>query len=110
MDCSYGRRAERIVEQVSEIDRDIGMELAAARPEYTELKAQMEELKRRYPAIGALLEGKGELSFTAEEHEALKEFIRLYMRTDNMEREHIYFRGHADGFAYLKKIGAFKTE
>lgn len=29
---------------------------------------------------------------------------------DNMEREHIYFRGHADGFAYLKKIGAFKTE
>ena len=24
--------------------------------------------------------------------------------------EHIYFRGHADGFAYLKKIGAFKTE
>ena len=28
----------------------------------------------------------------------------------NMEREHIYFRGHADGFAYLKKIGAFKTE
>ena len=86
------------------------MDLAAASPEYTELKAQMEELKRRNPAIGALLEGKGELSFTADEHEALKEFIRLYMRTDNMEREHIYFRGHADGFAYLKKIGAFKTE
>ena len=70
----------------------------------------MEKMKRRNPVIGALLEGKGELSFTAEEHEALKEFIRLYMRTDNMEREHIYFRGHADGFAYLKKIGAFKTE
>ena len=32
------------------------------------------------------------------------------MRADNMEREHIYLRGHADGFAYLKKIGAFKTE
>ena len=86
------------------------MDLAAASPEYTELKAQMDELKRRNPAIGALLDGKGELSFTAEEHEALKEFIRLYMRADNMEREHIYFRGHADGFAYLEKIGAFKTE
>ena len=85
------------------------MDLAAASPEYTELKAQMEELKRQHPAIGALLEGKGELSFTAEEHEALKEFIRLYMRADNMEREHIYFRGHADGFAYLKKIGAFQN-
>ena len=26
-----------------------------------------------------------------------------------MEREHIYFRGHADGFAYLKKIHAAFT-
>ena len=104
MDDSYCLLPERISEQFSEIDSDIVMDLAAASPEYTELKAQMDLV------IGALLEGKGELSFTAEEHEALKEFIRLYMRADNMEREHIYFRGHADGFAYLKKIGAFKTE
>lgn len=109
MDDSYCLLPERISEQFSEIDSDIVMDLAAASPEYTELKAQMEELKRQNLVIGALLEGKGELSFTAEEHEALKEFIRLYMRADNMEREHIYFRGHADGFAYLKKIGAFKT-
>ncbi|MDY2650979.1 MAG: hypothetical protein SOV79_00010 [Eisenbergiella porci] len=40
----------------------------------------------------------------------MKKFIRLYMQADNMEREHIYFRGQADAFAYLKKIGAFKTE
>lgn len=106
MDDSYCLLPERISEQFSEIDSDIVMDLAAASPEYTELKAQMEELKRQNPVIGALLEGKGEL----DEHEALKEFIRLYMRADNMEREHIYFRGHADGFAYLKKIGAFKTE
>ena len=106
MDDSYCLLPERISEQFSEIDSDIVMDLAAASPEYTELKAQMEELKRQNPVIGALLEGKGELSFTAD----LKEFIRLYMRADNMEREHIYFRGHADGFSYLKKIGAFKTE
>ena len=43
------------------------MDLAVASPEYTELKAQMEELKRQNPMFGALLEGKGELSFTAEE-------------------------------------------
>ena len=76
MDDSYCLLPERISEQFSEIDSDIVMDLAAASPEYTELKAQMEELKRRNPAIGALLEGKGELSFTADEHEALKEFIR----------------------------------
>ena len=36
--------------------------------------------------------------------------FRLYLQADNMERKHIYFRGHTDGFSYLKKIGAFKTE
>lgn len=32
------------------------------------------------------------------------------MQADNMEREHIYFRGRADALSYPKKIGAFKTE
>lgn len=76
MDDSYCLLPERISEQFSEIDSDIVMDLAAASPEYAKLKAQMEELKRQNPVIGALLEGKGELSFTAEEHEAWKEFIR----------------------------------
>ena len=71
MDDSYCLLPERISEQFSEIDSDMVMDLAAASPEYTELKAQMEELKRQNPVIGALLEGKGEL----DEHEALKEFI-----------------------------------
>ena len=108
MDDSYCLLPERISEQFSEIDSDIVMDLAAASPEYTELKAQMEELKRQNLVIGALLEGKGELSFTAEEHEALKEFIRLYMRADNMEREHIYFRGHADGLPIWKRLALSK--
>lgn len=110
MDDSYCLLPEYISEQFSEIDSDIVMDLAAVSSEYAELKAQLEEMKHQNPVIGTLLEGNGEISFTTEEHEALKSFIRLYMRADNMEREHIYFRGHADGFAYLKKIGAFKTE
>ncbi len=110
MEDSYCLLPERISEQFSEIDSDIVMDLADSNPEYTEVKARMEELKRQNPVIGALLEGNGQLSFSAEEHESLKEFIRLCLRADNMEREHIYFRGHADGFAYLKKIGAFKTK
>ena len=32
------------------------------------------------------------------------------MQADNMEREHIYFRGQADALAYLNKVGAFKME
>ena len=32
------------------------------------------------------------------------------MQADNMEREHIYFRGQADALASLNKVGAFKME
>ena len=55
MDDSYCLLPERISEQFSEIDSDIVMDLAAASPEYTELKAQMEELKRQNLVIGGLL-------------------------------------------------------
>ena len=110
MDDSYCLLPERISEQFSEIDSDIVMDLAAASPEYTELKAQKERTETPKSCDRrSAWRARENFLFTAEEHEALKEFIRLYMRADNMEREHIYFRGHADGFAYLKKIGAFKT-
>ena len=85
MDNSYCLLPERISEQFFEIDSDIVMDLAAASPEYTKLKAQMEELKRQNPAIGALLEGKGELSFSAEEHAAF--YIPKFIRTQKSLEE-----------------------
>ena len=85
MDDSYCLLPERISEQFFEIDSDIVMDLAAASPEYTKLKAQMEELKRQNPAIGALLEGKGELSFSAEEHAAF--YIPKFIRTQKSLEE-----------------------
>ena len=110
MDDNYCLLPERISEQFSEIDSDIVMDLSDANPEYAALKGQMKELLHQYPFIENLRESDGEVHCSAEEHEILKKFIRLYMRADNMEREHIYFRGQSDAFAYLKKIGAFKTE
>ena len=90
MDDSYCLLPERISEQFSEIDSDIVMDLAAASPEYTKLKAQMEELKRQNPAIGALLEGKGELSFSAEEHAAF--YIPKFIRTQKSLEENNFLR------------------
>ena len=90
MDDSYCLLPERISEQFLEIDSDIVMDLAAASPEYTKLKAQMEELKRQNPAIGALLEGKGELSFSAEEHAAF--YIPKFIRTQKSLEENKFLR------------------
>lgn len=78
--------------------------------EYATLKRQMKELLHQYPFIDSLRKSVREFHCSAEKYEVLKKFIRLYMQADNMEREHIYFRGQADALSYLKKIGAFKTE
>jgi hypothetical protein len=36
----------------------------------------------------------------------LVRYIGLQKDMEETERRHIYFRGHTDNFAYLKKIGA----
>lgn len=110
MDSSYMSLPERISEQFSEVDSDITVDLRKSNPSYNDLSRQMEEMKKQNPFIMQLLEGEGEVNLTDEEHETLKAFFRLYLKADDMEREHIYFRGHTDGFAYLQKIGALKNE
>ena len=42
----------------------------------------------------------------AEEHEAYLAYIGLMRQMEDMERLQIYFRGHTDAVAYLKKIKA----
>ena len=110
MDSNYMPLPERISKQFSEVDSDIVMDLWKNSPPYKALKQQMEEMIKKNPFIMQLLEGKGAVNLTGEENEILTDFFRLYMKADNMEREHIYFRGHTDGFAYLQKIGALKNE
>lgn len=110
MSDQYTPMIERISEEYDESDSNMILELAATDQEYADLKQEMSELKHQHPFIGKLLEGNGEVQITAQEHEVLNQYFRLYLQADNMERKHIYFRGHTDGFSYLKKIGAFKTE
>ena len=43
---------------------------------------------------------------TAEEHVAFTQYLHLVRQWDDMERQQIYFRGHTDAVAYLKKIKA----
>lgn len=52
-----------------------------------------------------VLEGKGRISLTEEEHAALLDYLVLYRKMDEKERIHIYFRGHTDALAYLKRTG-----
>ena len=50
-----------------------------------------------------VMEDKGEINQTAEEHAAFVQCLRLLRKLDDMERLQLYFRGHTDAVAYLKK-------
>ena len=60
---------------------------------------------KEHPFIVAVTEGEAAVSLSAEEHKILADYFNLYVEMTNLERQQIYFRGHTDSFAYLKKMG-----
>lgn len=63
-------------------------------------------MKKRFPCIMKVMEDKGEIQLTTEEHAAFVQCLRLLRKLDDMERLQLYFRGHTDAVAYLKRIKA----
>ena len=106
MNESYTDLPERIRKSFSEIDSDIVVDLRTTSEEYADLFHRLTELKQKCPFIDSLLEESGPISLTEQEHNAVVQAMRLRWQMENLERQHIYFRGHTDAFFYLKEIGA----
>ena len=98
---SYFDLPSRIEDAFAEIDSDIVMDLLNTDEDYAALSDRMDKLKTQYPVIDS-----GEIRMTAEEHRAYVDYLNLARQMEDMERQHIYFRGHTDAVAYLKKIKA----
>lgn len=103
---SYFDLADRISDSFPEIENDITVDLRKSNEDYSSLYQSISDLKAKHPFIQKVMEGNGELSLSAEEHEILTEYFRLRFRIDDMERQRLYFRGHTDCISYLKKVGA----
>lgn len=103
---TYYNLVERIEDDFSEIDSSIIVDLRKNDSTYLSLCQQCDEMERTYPYLLEIIEGEGEISLTKEEHEILVKYFSIVMKKDDMERRRIYFRGHTDGYVYLKKIGA----
>lgn len=103
---SYLDLSDRIADSFDEIENDITVDLRKTNEEYQSLFQSISDLKAQHPFIDKVMEGSGEISLSAEEHEILTKFFRLQFRLESMERQHIYFRGHTDCYSYLKKVGA----
>ena len=98
---------QRMEELFGEIDNDIATNLLHSNnDEYSKLYYRRIEIQQQYPAVQKAVDGEGGVSLNKDEHKALIEYLRVNEQADSMERMHIYFQGHADCIAYLKRIGA----
>nr|WP_217937272.1 hypothetical protein [Enterocloster clostridioformis] len=106
MDDTYFDLASRLEDAFPEIDSDIVTDLRENSEDYADLQQKISDLQQQYPLIMEVMEGSGEIHLSAEEHDAFVQFLRLRRKLDDMEREQLYFRGHTDAIAYLRKIKA----
>jgi len=106
MSETYLDLPSRLEDAFPEIDNDIVLELQNENEEYAKLQKRISDLKRQEPFLMNLLDGSDEISLTAEEHAAFVQYLHLVRERDDMERLQLYFRGHTDAVAYLKKIKA----
>ena len=97
---------ERIKDSFMEIDSDIMVDLKKQDEDYANMCRELGEMESRYPFILEVTEGSGAISLTTEEHEIVRQYMSRMFEKETIERCQIYFRGHTDGYAYLKKIGA----
>jgi len=94
----------QLEDRFEEMDSDFSIALPESNAEYAALMERREKLQERFPFIESALEGTGALSLTAEEHAGLVEYLNLTNEMENHERLNLYYAGHRDCFAYLRKI------
>lgn len=98
---------ERIDDAFMEIDSEAAATLQETDEEYAAMRERMTELSAKFPAIEPLVNGSsGNRTLSAEECVGLAEYLRLSHESENRERLNLYYLGHRDCFAYLKRIGA----
>lgn len=96
---------QRIEGNYPELENDMLLELRKKDKNYEQIHKQFYTMEEQYPFIMEVLEGKGPVALAEEEHAILREYLALYRKMETKERIHIYFRGHTDALAYLKKTG-----
>ncbi len=98
--------AIRLEELFPEIDSDVAVNLLHDNAKYKQLYDKKKEMLVQNSFIQDVVDGEGQITISTKEHEIFLDYLNVVSRMENMERVQLYFRGHADNFSYLKKIGA----
>jgi len=96
---------ENLEDSFSEISSNLAVALRETDTEYDALYQKRLELQDRFPCIQAVIEDECPVSITAGEHGGLLEYLSVVNDMEGIERLQLYYAGHRDCFAYLKKIG-----
>jgi hypothetical protein len=92
-----------------QIDNDISVRLRETDENQSAMWQEMSNLSEEYPIFVKMLNTSGDITLSADEHKAFLRHLDLRNQMENVERLHIYFQGHRDCFAYLKRIGAIDS-
>jgi hypothetical protein len=104
-DNIFSGMTENLEDNFQEIASGVTDSLRDTDEGYSALFDKRLDLQQRFPCIQAVIEGGGAVSLTAEEHAGLLEYLAVVGDMENIERLRLYYAGHRDCFAYLKKIG-----
>ena len=102
----YYDLAQRLDDVFSEIDSDTCVDLRRKDSEYDALKKEHGNLADKYPFIEKMTDGAAPNSLNTEEIAALTRYLVVDHAMISFELRALYYRGHADCLAYLKRINA----
>ena len=97
---------KRIEGMYDEIDNEVVVGMLDSDEEYAAMRKKVTDMQEAHPFIPEVVDSDKAVSLTAEEHVILLQYLDLVREVEDVERRQIYFRGHSDCFAYLKRIGA----
>ena len=104
--CESSNIIELIEATFDEVCEGVCKDLRESSTEYKELMSEIATLTQKFPIIASRSDIKGDVHLSAEENTALSRYQYLRVLAEDIERLHIYLRGHKDSYAFLKQIGA----
>ncbi|MEY8378830.1 hypothetical protein AALD22_24330 [Lachnospiraceae bacterium 56-18] len=101
----FGNLVKYVEDNFSELENAVLCNLEERDCAYKAVCRQLRHMIEMYPFIAEITEGVGKITISEEEHRVLTDFFKADLEKEELERMQLYFQGHIDGYAYMKKIG-----
>ncbi len=87
------------------VDRKVVTYLSENHSRFEAILAEQSRMAAKYPVIIPFLDGEGVIELTAEEHQAVKDYLNLRKQTELLIREYHYYLGQAMNIPGWQEFG-----